>query len=344
MNWRHVAVLIAAAVATAAPWTTYCALQYPREFSFEHAYVWAHVTSNVENWGGPWDRVLFYHMILLYQVFYTPMLVAALGLVSRAFSAREASLWLVYAWSLGVVAPLLMATTKTPSATLVALPALLLLLARLISEGWSGNRWPLALWTSITLVCLTVPGRLSVRVSGHRGPAVFAGEMRQSLWVVYHVAAAFAVAAVLLFWLRRTRGSAASRALRVVASVGTAVLVGQCVSASVLTVAKNPARPGCREMAEFVRARLPREAVLLFDGPNSGDHQELMMAADRPCYVLRDRKVEAVARCVLEHGGVPYLVSASPQPRPPLYRTTSGGRAIYAWSARGPATHEGQKL
>ncbi len=277
--------------------------------------------------------MLFDYTLVLYHVFYTPVLVAVFGLASPAFfSGRRLALGIVYAWALGVILPHLAATTKTPSATLVAMPALLLLLAHLISEAWAGNRRALALWAGITLVCLIAPGRLDAHGHGYPDPPVFAGVMRQSMWVVYHVAAAFGIASLLYVWLRGRRGPGTLRIARAVACIGTIVMACQCLGVSLRAVAREPARPAFCAMAAFVRAELPREAVLLFDGPNSGEHNAVMMAADRTCYSLCDRRIDVVALRVIEHGGIPYLVSSAPQPRPALYRNAREGRAIYAWT------------
>jgi 4-amino-4-deoxy-L-arabinose transferase-like glycosyltransferase len=332
IRFPHVIVLFAAALATAAPWTIYCLVHYPREFLSEQRYVFEHMTRAVETWGGPWDRVLFDHMILLYNVFYTPVLVAALGLLGKTLSDRSTSLWLIYAWALGVVVPFLAARTKTPSATLLAVPAFLLLLARLISLAWAGGRWPLAVWTAIVLVCVLFPGRIRPCGHGFPDPPVFAGVMRQSLWVVYHVAAALGIAVALRAWLAGAGVFDRARAARVIAVAGTIALAVQCVSASLRSTAIKRAHANFQTMAAFVHDTLPREAVFLFDGPDAGDHHALMMAADRPCYSLRGRTESALANHVLKRGGVPFIVSATARSGHPLYKSADLGRAIYAWT------------
>jgi 4-amino-4-deoxy-L-arabinose transferase-like glycosyltransferase len=332
IRWPHVMLVCTAALATAAPWTIYCVLHYPREFCFEQHYVLAHLTSSLETWGGPWDRVLFDYMIMLYYVFYTPVLVAALGLVGKAIAEEKTSYWIVYAWALGTVVPHLLASTKTPSATLVAVPAFLLLLARLIAQAWAGGRWPLAVWTAITIVCVLFPGRIRVSGPGFPEHRVFAGVMLQSLWVIYHVAAAFGVAIVLRAWLARAHRIQWARVCRLAAAAGTAAMAIECASASLQVASTDRAQPSFQAMAAFVRERLPREAVFLFDGRNKGDHHALMMAADRPCYSLNGRPESALARRVLENGGVPFIVSANVRSAPPIYQSHDESRAIYVWT------------
>ena len=95
--------------------------------------------TNVEGWGAPWDRVAFDYLIRIYGVFYGPILTAGLVFIGKAVPGRHRGLWITYAWGLGVVVPHLFAETKTPSATLIALPAALLLLGHLIAEASRGH-------------------------------------------------------------------------------------------------------------------------------------------------------------------------------------------------------------
>ena len=141
---RHLLVLIAATLATVAPWTIHCAWSFPVEFGHEHGYVFTHLGSGVENWGAPWDRLFFDYLITLYQGFYTPMIAAGVALLGSALATRRMPLWFLYAWLFGVLAPHAVSATKTPSATLIAMPAAFLLLAHLIAEGWRGRPRALA--------------------------------------------------------------------------------------------------------------------------------------------------------------------------------------------------------
>ena len=339
---RHLVGLLAATVATVAPWTIYCLAHYPREFSHEHGYVWTHLGTGVENWGGPWDRVIFDYLITLYHVFYTPVLVAALALLGRAVARRQASLWFTYAWVLGVLAPHVVAATKTPTATLIVMPASFLLLGHLISEALEGGGWPLASWVGIMAISLVAPAPIRPWGQGYPDPPVFAGVMRQSLWVLGHVAAAFGVALAIVAGTRLARGWAVGRprdgawnpgrALRFVALAGLTVLGAQAVYASWRVTIRNRKHPGLPEIAAFARSGLPPRAVLLFDGRDLGEHHATMFLADRTCYALRDRPVDVLARQVFREGGIPYVVSASPtHPWPMLFRSAADGRAIYQW-------------
>src|SRR5262249_27990184 len=100
---------------------------------------------------------------------------------------------LVYAWGLGVVLPHLFAVTKTPSATVLAMPALFLLLGCLVAEAWRGGFWPLAALTAV--LSLSVLSPAVVKGPGHGYPDApgFGGVMWQASWVLDHVLGAAAL-------------------------------------------------------------------------------------------------------------------------------------------------------
>src|SRR5262245_19959150 len=124
-------------------------------------------------------------------------------LAGRALSGRHAGLALVYAWGLGVVVPHLLVVTKTPSATVIAMPAVLLLLGHFVACAWDGERWPLAALTGVLAMSLLFPAVIKNPGYGVFNPRVFGGVMRQSLWVAAHVAGALALAAAVaaIAWL-----------------------------------------------------------------------------------------------------------------------------------------------
>jgi 4-amino-4-deoxy-L-arabinose transferase len=340
VRFRHLLALMAATLATAVPWTAYCAARYPREFAHEHAYVFAHLNTGVENWGAPWDRVVFDYLPMLQHVAYVPALVAGIALLDTAFARRRTSLWFLYAWFVGVVAPHLLAATKTPSATLIALPASLLLFGRLVSEALERGGWPLQAWAGVMVVSLIHPVDVRTWGRGYPSPPVFGGVMRQSPWIIGYLAAAFGIALALGVLDRARRrgvpvGSillalGSPRTLRVVASAGLVVLIMQGVLASWGVTRKNwPCLvPG---LDSFARRHLPERAVLLFATEDRGEHQEVMFFADRTSYQLRGRPIDDTARQVLRAGGIPYIISTVPSPWPALFRDGREGLTLSEW-------------
>jgi 4-amino-4-deoxy-L-arabinose transferase-like glycosyltransferase len=59
MSGGRLLALLGMTVLIAAPWVLHCAIRFPVEFAHEHEQVLRHLHSNVENWGAPWDRLLF---------------------------------------------------------------------------------------------------------------------------------------------------------------------------------------------------------------------------------------------------------------------------------------------
>ena len=342
LKGRHLLGLVAATLATVAPWTIHCAVNFPVEFHHEHGYVFTHLGSGVENWGGPWDRVFFDYLVTLYQGFYAPILAAGVVLLGRAWASRRLPLWFLYAWLFGVLAPHAVSATKTPSATLIAMPAAFLLLARMILEGWRGDRRALAAWAAVSFIGAIWPATIARFSRGFPDPPQFGGVMLGATWVFGHLTAALAAVALIevVSWWRSSgpSGRWLGRA-RAVALASTLVLgVRMAVSAWGVTEGSEN-QPFVAELARFARDRLPARAVLLFEGEDRGEHQLAMFLLDRTCYQLRGRSADAVARSVQDAGGIPYVVTAGSAPWPRRFASTVDPRGLYDW--RGPSVASG---
>ena len=134
------------AIATVAPWVIYCLIYYRKEFLWEHKRVLDHLNTDVESWGASWDRPLFDYMPLFYPVFYAALVAAVLCLIVVMFKRWQLAELFVLAWGIGVIVPHTLAETKTPSATMIAVPPLLMCLAAVISRAWQRRDW---IYTSI---------------------------------------------------------------------------------------------------------------------------------------------------------------------------------------------------
>ena len=350
LRGRHLLGLVAATLATVAPWTIHCARSFPVEFRHEHGYVFTHLGQGVENWGGPWDRLVFDYLITLYNAFYTPLIAAGVALLGTAMARRRLPLWFLYAWLFGVLAPHAISATKTPSATLIAMPAGFLLIGHLIAEGWRGRPRALATWAAILLVEAIRPSPIGRFGRGYPAPPVFGGVMLQASWVFEHLALALAVVAAIeaiSWWMARTKRSGTSdpgtrwtRTLRIAALAST-LIVGLRVAKTAWDVTEGSEnRPFVAELAKFARDRLPKEAVLLFDGSHRGEHQLAMFLLDRTCYPLQGRPADEVARQVRDAGGLPFVVTDKPTPWPRRFTAKGDPRSLYEW--QGPAVALGQ--
>ncbi|RKU33733.1 hypothetical protein C6499_00935 [Candidatus Poribacteria bacterium] len=139
---RYVLGLIGMFLLTALPWTLWTAIRFPTEFQHEHLYTWLHLTTSIETWGAPWHKVISVYTPMLYGVFCVPVGIAVLVLLWKLFSEENIGLTLIYAWGFGVLIPHLLAVTKTPSATLIGMPAFLLLFGETMNRcmSWMWNR------------------------------------------------------------------------------------------------------------------------------------------------------------------------------------------------------------
>ena len=332
--------LLGVSLATVAPWLIYCAAAYPDEYWHEHAAVWKHLYANVENWAAPWDRLVFDYLVAMYGVFYAPILVAAVLLVGKTVSGRHTGLWLVYAWGLGAILPHLFATTKTPSMTVTAMPALFLLLGCLLAEAWRGRPGSLAALTTVLALGLIVPA--IIREPGYGYPHTEGAIMRQALWVIEHTVGALATAAILVafcFLFPKRLPAVASRYLKWTAQGFCVCALGYFMYEYALAAWRVTDRdvndPYSVAVGEFAKGNLPETAVLICQETKPGEHVAIMFYAHRTCYPLkRGEKLDAISQQVVAAGGIPYIVSPSQLPFPSVYDDGETGPKIYLWQTR----------
>ena len=157
---RHVLGLIGMFLLTAVPWTLWTAIQFPTEFQHEHLYTWLHLTTGIETWGAPWYKVISVYTPRLYGIFCLPVGIAVLVLLWKLFSEENIGITLTYAWGFGVLIPHLLAATKTPSATLIGMPAFLLLFGEAVNRcvSWMWNRKQLYFQIATVIVSVVLIG------------------------------------------------------------------------------------------------------------------------------------------------------------------------------------------
>ena len=155
---RYILDMTGAFLLTALPWTLWIAIRFPAEFQHEHLYIWLHLTSNIEKWGAPWHKVILDYGPMMYGVFYVPVCIAVLILFVKLFSEENIGLTLTYAWGFGVLIPHLLAATKTPSATLIGMPAFLLVFGEVVYRCllWLQRRETLLFRVMIIIVVLNL--------------------------------------------------------------------------------------------------------------------------------------------------------------------------------------------
>jgi hypothetical protein len=313
---RHALGIFAAALATVAPWTIYAFLSYRDEFLYEYAAWWRHLAGEWEDWGAPWQRVVFDYLPTLHFVFYVPLAIAAVALAAPAIRERSFGLSFLLAWVAGVFVPHLIAPTKTPTATLIAMPPMLLLGGAPVSRALRGDLAAQAAWAGAALAGVVRP---ALTVPPNRGYALESGLTSiagKNPWVLWQAGIAVAVAAVVFVAGRGFERSAAlARACRLfrTAVVIVAVLASAWLFArfgkSALRQLVAREDLGYAELGEFARAGLPPNAVLLVAGKWPYEHQVAMFHADRTAYPVPGKDHGGLAASVRRAGGEPFLVT-----------------------------------
>ena len=336
MSLRRLGLLLGATLLTVAPWTFYCLVNYPGEIAYEEAQIWRHLTAKVEIWGAPWDRVAFDYLICIYGVWYTPVLVAGIVLLPSAIARRDLGLCFLYAWGLGVIVPHLLAVTKTPSATVIAMPALLLLLAALIVRALRRELVPLVALTAVLTIGVVVPA--VVNTPGVGFPDKPLGVLREAWWVMDHVAfalAAVALAAALAAWFRpqlAKRGVTLKSVLgpAVFFSIGALIWLGSVtLSSAVAVTSRNENDQAIVEIGAYVNRELPANTALICEDETDGGHLALMFYSGRSSYALRWRTMEDLCQQIVRAGGAPYAVSSRALPRQRVFTSRDQRRSVY---------------
>jgi 4-amino-4-deoxy-L-arabinose transferase-like glycosyltransferase len=328
--------MLAATALVALPWVIFCRTNYPQEFLHEHAQVWRHLVTNVENWQAPWDLLVFNYLVAIHGVFYTLMLVAAAVLFGKAVAERHAGLWLLYAWGLGVILPHAFAVTKTPSATVLAIPPLVLLLGCLVSDACRGDRLALAALTGVLAMTFVFPAVIRPPGHGSQYGREFGAVMMRNLWVIGQVVGGIVVASVFLIASALLPAAGAGRLVRL--AHGAALAFCLCalawrgygtVNAAWRVTSRNEADPAAVDVGQFARRHLPDNAVLLCDEQRGDEHVALMFYTGRTCYPLTS--VDNVARRIVQAGGVPYVVAYRRMPLAAVHVSGRYGPTIYLW-------------
>jgi hypothetical protein len=333
------ALVVASALATIAPWLISIAIRFPSEFRHEMLGIVGHLSQDVEGWAAPWDRLVFDYSIGIYHVYYVPVLAAAIVLAVRAWQERSVAIALLLAWALGVLIPNTLAVSKTMTATMIGWPAFWLLLGGLASRAvYRGDRWAAATWTVSTVLAAALLTRTSIPREGWGYPSTpgFGVIMREHAWVIWHLAAALAGGAVVAWIIKRWTG-----ATRIICSTAAAAMVFTgvrwwhgdhprgyaCVAWDVTQI--NRQTPQFPALARFAR-NLPPNAVFLVDENDKLENKLIQFATDRTCHPLANRPWEDLAAQVVKHGGLPFLVTSQSIPLPTAMVDRQNKQAVYA--------------
>lgn len=333
---RHVAVLFGATLLTAAPWTLWCIVQYPREFWWEQAQVFRHLGTNVEGWAAPWDRLVFDFSLRIYRQFYPAILVAAILLAYRTVREKHIGLSLLLAWGLGVLIPHVIATSKTPTATLIGWPPFWLLLGAMIARALDGDRLCLGAWLVTMLLAASAGGTIPDRGWGYPEQPGFARIMREQFWVIIHVAGAIAAGIAAAALPIREPAWGRIRLPMVVAASGISLVLAARLAQLGWKVTQQPSRdrPSFAELGAMVRGGVPENAVVLLEINQKAEHIMAMFHLDRSVYPVGPQDTQAMAADIRAAGGLPLLVTHRAYPFPVVFDRPADGRWVYLLEPR----------
>ena len=327
LTWRSLGILLLATVVTAAPWTLWCMARFPVEFWYELGHVGQHLHADVEGWAAPWYRIYLKYCPALYGGFYTPVLTAFVLSWIRLLRQRDAALALPLAWASIVLGVFTLATAKPPMATMIAMPAMYLLLAGIVSRALAGDPTWVAAWVAIVLISLVDPGHPT------RSPANapdLATAARQASWIFRHVSIGL-IATSLGAWYARRASVAAPTAGKRAAGLATlfaAALAWPMLQEDWKGGDGDPKEPTYAEIGEFVQTRLPANAVMLVDRAYDGEHRIMQFFTDRTCYPASN-DWQIVGEGIRSNGGLPFLFSYRIWNLPVVFNSAHDQRSLY---------------
>lgn len=327
---KDVGLVLLAGIGTVAPWAVYCLIRYPREYIWEHRRVLEHLNTNIEGWKASWDRPLFEYMPLFYPFFYAAIFAIVLCLLVLMFRKWKLPRLFVLAWAIGVIVPHTLAQTKTPSATMIAVPPLLICLAVVISQAWQRKDWfYTSIWgasmlsiVSITNLAARTNGRIQIRnVLPIDWIKSFAPFMHRHFWITEQIIA-FGVLFGLfigIYFLIRQRDWQKWMwvGVRYVALFVTIFYAVSYVEAAYKVTQRNEQIPLYVVSGKRIQQEMPKNACFFLDENRTGAHFDLMYYADRSTYLVKTtneeelRNLELKAREARQAGAIPYLFSVT---------------------------------
>ena len=325
---KDVGLLLLVGIGTVAPWAVYCLIRYPREFIWEHRRVLEHLNTNIEGWKASWDRPLFEYMPLFYPFFYAALFAIVLCLLVVMFKRWRLPELFVLAWAIGVIVPHTLAQTKTPSATMIAVPPLLICLAVVISQASQRKDW---FYTSIwgaSMLSIVIITTLAKRTNGHvqirnvlpiDWIKSFAPFMHRHFWITEQIIG-FGILLGLftgLYFLIRQRDWQrwVWLGVRYVALVLAIFYTVSYVEAAYKVTQRNAQIPLYVVSGKRIQQEMPKNVCFFLDDERTGAHFDLMYYADRSTYQINNvhakapRNVALQAREARAAGAIPYLFS-----------------------------------
>ena len=328
IRFRDVALQLGVGIATATPWVIYCLIKYPQEFLWEHKRVIDHLNTNVENWGASWDRPLFEYMPMFYPFFYAALFAVVLCLIVIVLRRWKLPELFILAWGIGVIVPHTLAETKTPSATMIAVPPLLICMAAVISRAWRRKDWLYtSIWAAsmlsivaITTIATKTKGLIQIRkilpIDIIKGVAPY---VHRHFWIIEQLMGFGILLAFLCGLYQLIREVKPQKwvwlSVRIVALVISLFFAGRYVYAAYKVTERNAQIPLYVESGKHIQRELPKNACFFLDEARTGAHFDLMYYADRSTYLVPTADINALQNVIRQAGearaagAIPYLFS-----------------------------------
>ena len=292
-----------AALVTVAPWTIYCLIFYRKEFLWEHKRVLDHLNTDVESWGASWDRPLFDYMPLFYPLFYAALVAAVLCLLVVMFRRWNLAELFVLAWGIGVIVPHTLAHTKTPSATMIAVPPLLICLAAVISRAWQRRDWIYtSIWSAGMLAIMIISGGRTLVKSRDQfdGLKKIAPFIETNFWITEQLIGFGVLLTVFAGIYMLVRQYNLQKwlwfGLRTIALIIALFYAGRYVHAAYGVTERNSRIPLYEKSGPRLQHEMPENACFFLDDERVGAHFDLMYYADRSTYQIYNMHMESTSR------------------------------------------------
>jgi len=280
--------------------------------------------------------VWFEFLVAAMFVFDPSVLVAMILLIGRAWRDHDAGLWIILAWAAGVLVPFTLATSKTPSSTLPAWPAMFLIFGALISRAVRGDRVSIAMWAGVTIVSAAcLPFASHFNGVGVRSPVDSVRPVADHLWVVWQVLGGLVFGALSLMVIPLEGWRRVRPLLLSLAALAALPLFAITVTRAWKVTQINANSPSFVKFGEFVQMNLPQNAVLLFEEQTKLERNTAMFRARRTAYDASKSGWEKMAQAVWASAGDPYVVSTRSLPLEQIYTDPDDDRILYKWRNSG---------
>ena len=305
---RALVVFTTSMVLTIAPWFMWCWFKFNDLFRHE---LWAqlrHLDQDVEQWGAPWDRLLFDFLPRLFDMIWPLGVCASVLAIVRALRTRDLRLAAIVLWWFGALVPHLLAASKTPSGTLVGWPALALLIGWLVNDVV--NRRGPAVGAMLACLLASFAWPLDLPRSAEVGypPGYWFGLLAvRNQQVFWHIL--IGLLGALIFNRLRLRDQEWKIANTIIASFSLWVICTLGYGTWRITTVGRPtvAFPELRAVVE----KLPENTVILLSNRTRSEHLIAMFWARRSCYDVPESNWQSVIDGIREMRGRPLVLTDS---------------------------------